>query len=142
MINQMAVAGSNDGQREGSGSWDVYRKLWQPPSDTTSTTLPSTNFPFSFFAPSALTKLSHSPRVESVIALGTVIAIALRDVSGSGYSSNAAVELQKVLLNSLDQDGVGVHSRVLGNVLYLMTSLTTERGVVEGLEGRLIRALC
>jgi hypothetical protein len=42
----------------------------------------------------------------------------------------------------LDQDGVGVHTRVLGNVLYLMTSLTTERGVVEGLEGRLIRALC
>lgn len=137
-INQMAAAGP---QEDGSGSWDVYRQLWQPPTSTSLPPPPST-FPFSFFAPDALTQLSHSPRVASVIALGTVVAIALRDVSGAGYSSNAAVELQKVLLNSLDQDGVGVHSRVLGNVLYLMTSLTTERGVVEGLEGRLIRALC
>lgn len=138
MLNGMAGGSSSKskGEGEGSGNWDVYKSLWQP----SNTTKP--HAPFSFFHPDAVVKLSHSSKVDSVIALGSVIAIALKDQAGSGYSSNAAVELQKTLLTSLDTDGVGVHSRVLGNVLYLMTSLTTEREVVEGLEERLIGALC
>jgi bifunctional dethiobiotin synthetase / adenosylmethionine---8-amino-7-oxononanoate aminotransferase len=124
-----AMAEGKEGER-----WEGYKSAWQTSS--------TSNSPFSFFAPDPVIKLSHSPKVESVIALGTVIAIALKDQAGSGYSSNAAADLQKTLLTSLDEEGVGVHSRVLGNVLYLMTSLTTERDVVEGLERRLIAALC
>jgi bifunctional dethiobiotin synthetase / adenosylmethionine---8-amino-7-oxononanoate aminotransferase len=127
MINAMAEG------KEGEG-WDGYKSAWQGDGKSRS--------PFSFFAPSAVVKLSHSAKVESVLALGTVLAVALRDQAGAGYSSNAAVDLQKTLLTALDGEGVGVHSRVLGNVLYLMTSLTTERDIVEGLERRLIAALC
>ena len=121
---------------DSEGKWDVdFKAPWQRgPSNS--------HLPFSFFAPDAVVKLSHSPNVVSVLALGTVLVVALRDQGGKGYASNAAAELQGVLLGSLDGEGVGVHSRVLGNVLYLMTSLVTERAVVEGLEKRLIRALC
>ena len=142
-----------------TGSWDVYRDMWKPLNTTNSASIShstsNTNHPFSFFSPHTLTRLSHSPKVSSVIALGTVLAIALRDTAGSGYSSNAAVELQKVLLlptttktNTSFAGGVeqqkegGIHCRVLGDVLYVMTSLTTKREVVEGLEGRLVEVLC
>lgn len=145
IINRMAVAKSkSEGHKAELGkeevSWDIYRSLWQPPPPNS----PNPLNLFSFFSPTALTALSHSPLVSSVIALGTVLAITLRDPlkSSSGYSSNAAVTLQKTLLTSLDADGVGVHCRVLGNVLYVMTSLSTGRKTVEGLEGRLVQALC
>ena len=146
---------SSSAKIEGAGSWDVYRDLWKPPSTTTTSSssishsIPTSNHPFSFFSPHTLTRLSHSPKISSVIALGTVLAITLRDMagsgSGSGYSSNAAVELQKILLlprETATGEVGGIHCRILGDVLYVMTSLTTKREVVEGLEGRLVEVLC
>ena len=166
IINKMAAAPATAASLSSSstsieeaaaaeGTWEVYRDLWKPPNTTT-----TTNHPFSFFSPTTLHLLSHSPKVSSVIALGTVLAITLRDTSistsgsasASGYSSNAAVELQKLLLlpsmkrskeeNTEEAASGGIHCRVLGDVLYVMTSLTTQRKVVEGLEGRLLEVLC
>jgi dethiobiotin synthetase/adenosylmethionine--8-amino-7-oxononanoate aminotransferase len=86
--------------------------------------------------------LSHSiERVDSVWALGSVLAISLRDPKGAGYTSNVARGLQQRLLHGGMREW-NIHSRVLGNVLYLMTSQTSvvedvrewEKLVMEALE--------
>ncbi|CCX04344.1 Similar to Biotin biosynthesis bifunctional protein BioAB; acc. no. E6SRG2 [Pyronema omphalodes CBS 100304] len=73
------------------------------------------------------TKLSHSPKVESVWALGTVLAITLK-AQETGYASNASGWLMDRL------KGNGIDARALGNVVYVMTSVSTEDAAVRGLE--------
>ncbi|KAK4174799.1 putative Adenosylmethionine-8-amino-7-oxononanoate aminotransferase [Triangularia setosa] len=76
--------------------------------------------------------------VEGVWALGTVLAIHMGCAgSSAGYKSTAARGLQAALLRGSDSDG-SVHSRVLGNVLYLMAGQTTTEETVRRVE-RLIR---
>jgi len=84
--------------------------------------------------------LSHSSNVDNVWALGSVLSIALRDEQGSGYTSNAAKVVQKRLLNDRGE-GWNIHSRVLGNVLYLMTSQTSTQRDVKDWEDRVVQAL-
>ncbi|KAK1596908.1 dethiobiotin synthase [Colletotrichum navitas] len=84
-------------------------------------------------------------RVDGVWALGSVLAIHMEDGEGAGYSSTAAADVQSALLRR-GEDGPGgarwnVHSRVLGNVLYVMTSQTTRQEDVQRLEALLRKAL-
>ncbi|KAK2008349.1 dethiobiotin synthase [Colletotrichum eremochloae] len=83
-------------------------------------------------------------RVDGVWALGSVLAIHMRDSEGVGYSSTAAADVQSGLLRGEDGPGGArwnVHSRVLGNVLYVMTSQTTRQEDVQRLETLLRRVL-
>ncbi|KAI0975078.1 bifunctional dethiobiotin synthetase/adenosylmethionine-8-amino-7-oxononanoate aminotransferase [Xylaria arbuscula] len=67
----------------------------------------------------------QSDRVAGVWAMGSVLAIHLQAADGSGYTSTAAEGLRKRLLAGTENDLGGswnVHSRVLGNVLYIMGS--------------------
>jgi dethiobiotin synthetase/adenosylmethionine--8-amino-7-oxononanoate aminotransferase len=57
-----------------------------------------------------------------------------------GYDSNAAHGLHKALLQSTEH-GWSIHSRVLGNVLYLMASLTTSVATVRDVESRVLEGL-
>jgi dethiobiotin synthetase/adenosylmethionine--8-amino-7-oxononanoate aminotransferase len=75
--------------------------------------------------------------VESVFAIGTVLSISLRDADGGGYTSNAAKGLQQKLATGGDQ--FNVHSRVLGNILYLMSSVTSKPENLREME-RLLRS--
>jgi len=139
---------------DAGGNWEGYRNSWSSSSHNASTTLDQIQSAssqagsrrpdptvWSFWSLPAITQLSHSPRVSGIWALGTVLAITLKSESG-GYTSNAAVSLQHELLILRDEEGAGVHSRVLGNVLYLMTSLTTKEEAVRRIEGVLKKALC
>lgn len=84
---------------------------------------------------------TRTDQVEGLWALGSVLAIHVKDVEGSGYKSNASRALQAELLKVAQHiPGSNVHSRVLGNVLYLMTSQTTSFDTVRDLEQRLLRA--
>ncbi|WEW58247.1 hypothetical protein PRK78_003715 [Emydomyces testavorans] len=84
--------------------------------------------------------LSFAEEVESIFALGTVLSITLKDkAGGGGYTSTAASGLQKRLMAGCN--GFNVHSRVLGNVLYLMASLTSRRETLSRIEKLLRRAL-
>jgi len=131
------------------GDWDRYKAAW--PSSSQSPVIPpdserrsptSTSNAWSFFSPTTLATLSHHPRIKGCFALGTVLAITLQSPPGSsGYTSNAATSLQSRLLTTLDSEGGGIHSRVLGDVLYLMTSLTSGADQVERLEKTLLQAL-
>ena len=58
-----------------------------------------------------------------------------------GYSSNVASSLQAHLLNKTAERDLAIHSRVLGNVLYLMTSQVSEVETVRTIEGILLDAL-
>ena len=59
----------------------------------------------------------------------------------AGYNSTAASSLQARLMTTLDDQGRGVHSRVLGDVIYFMTSLETSEEEVRALEKAVLMAL-
>ncbi|KAG5988731.1 hypothetical protein E4U54_004551, partial [Claviceps lovelessii] len=83
--------------------------------------------------------------VAGAWALGTVLAIHLKDsTGGGGYSSTAALGLRDVLAAGRAGGEGGpwnVHSRVLGNVLYVMTSQVTTRDSVNRLCELLVEGL-
>lgn len=89
-------------------------------------------------------RLSHLPCVDSVMALGTVLAVALR-TDRAGYASEEAESIVRRLrtqavpaachpdLPPTDTDGDApafpLHLRPLGHVVYIMASLTTPEPV-------------
>ncbi|KAL2427131.1 Bifunctional dethiobiotin synthetase/adenosylmethionine-8-amino-7-oxononanoate aminotransferase [Exophiala dermatitidis] len=144
------------------GSWDAFKKSWlvAPPASTTTTTTTtfctststsasSTSSPsrstsssnvYSVWSPSLVERLSHHPRIHGSFALGTVLVLKLAS-EGSGYTSTASSSLQSHLLTLLDAQGCGIHSRVLGDIVYFMTSLTTTQEQVERLSKTILQAL-
>ena len=153
---------------EAQGAWDEYKSSWQSPTSmrttkgapaqTQTANHSSKRFThhspygfWSFWSKKTVNRLSYSDKVDGVIALGTVFAVTLRSEGVGGYASNAAADLQQALLPPLDNDdgdvagngtAAGVHSRVLGNVLYLMASLTSQKDDLRKIERRLCKLLC
>ncbi|KAJ3495317.1 hypothetical protein NLG97_g3476 [Lecanicillium saksenae] len=83
-------------------------------------------------------------RVAGVWALGSVLAVHLKDEAGTGYSSNAALGLRNALAQGESAGSNGpwnIHSRVLGNVIYLMAGQTTTQEGVEQLSKLLLNGL-
>lgn len=129
------------GSLEKEGAWQSYQSAWGTQT-ANSSARPSKSVDFwSFWNQSFVRRLSESNKVEGVFALGSVLAIYMRTEEGqSGYTSNAAAELQGRLLD-MPAVGFGVHSRVLGNVLYLMASMISKPESLASIEENLIRAL-
>lgn len=135
------------------GAWEGFKRAWSAESKSSSLTSaaaaagaddssPSANV-YSFFPPSLLHRLSHHPRLAGCFALGTVLVLKMSSPRGStgGYNSTATTELQARLLTQLDVDGAAIHSRVLGDIIYFMTSLTTTAEGVEKLGRMILTAL-
>lgn len=87
--------------------------------------------------------------VAGTWALGSILAIHMKAADGTGYKSNAALKLQSFLHDG-DRDGNAstssstrwnVHSRVLGNVLYIMGSQKTTQDDVAEIARLVQRAL-
>ncbi|KAK3048450.1 hypothetical protein LTS18_012946, partial [Coniosporium uncinatum] len=124
-----------------TGPWSEWRKAWLPTTNTLSPdqTLEENNSDqkvqvWSMWSQQFVRTLSHKEQVDNIFAIGCVLAISLRDPLGSGYTSTAAAGLQKRLLADEAERGWVIHSRVLGNVLYLMTSLTAKLETVRAVE--------
>ena len=138
--------GSGSGSGPGTAHWEVYQKNWGDEGEGV----------WSMWSPELVRDLSGIDSVEGIFALGTVLSMALKDTQGGGtfhsvhppslfykmiilyadypgYNSNAARGLQQKLAAS------HVHSRVLGNVLYVMASLTSTPASVQRME-ELLRA--
>lgn len=139
-----------------NGSWEKFKTDWIPKA--TASANASVPDVWSVWSQSLLQDLSCAESVESVFAIGTVLSISLRDAQGGGkykpylcngnrtqanhypgYTSNAAKGLQQQL--AIGSDKFNVHSRVLGNVLYLMSSVTSKPGSLKELENMLRSSL-
>ncbi|KAI0424397.1 bifunctional dethiobiotin synthetase/adenosylmethionine-8-amino-7-oxononanoate aminotransferase [Xylaria sp. FL1042] len=86
----------------------------------------------------------QTDRVEGVWAMGSVLSIHLHAADGSGYTSTAAEGLRKRLLAGTENgSGVSwnVHSRVLGNVIYIMGSQRILDHEVQEISDLLVAAL-
>ncbi|KAH7317006.1 hypothetical protein B0I35DRAFT_434388 [Stachybotrys elegans] len=79
--------------------------------------------------------------VESIWALGSVLAITLKSGGSAGYKSTAAQELQSRMRQGSVDGSWSVNSRVLGNVFYIMASQTTTESTVTGIERLILKAL-
>lgn len=147
-------------EMENRGDWNSFQKLWQ----TTRTSSKTTGHPvWSHWSLKLIQDLSYAKNVESVFAIGSVFSISLHDETGQtgelrangsaakrsqslismlGYTSTAAKGLQQKL--ALGESGLAsfnVHSRVLGNVLYLMASMKSTPRDLSRIESLLRRAL-
>jgi dethiobiotin synthetase/adenosylmethionine--8-amino-7-oxononanoate aminotransferase len=67
--------------------------------------------------------------------------MSLKDPNGSGYASTAATGLRDKLLAGNGQDEAVIHSRVLGNVLYLMAALNTPEKTLHEIQDIVLEAL-
>ncbi|KAH7348727.1 onanonoxo-7-onima-8-eninoihtemlysoneda [Rhexocercosporidium sp. MPI-PUGE-AT-0058] len=130
---------------EAGESWREYRHDWRECAESGDVRIERSVVPsysntdvWSAWSKDFVTRISHSREVESVIALGSVLAISLQD-QHAGYSSTAATGLQTKLLNrSVD---FKIHVRVLGNVLYMMASQTSKPETLRGIEKSLVAEL-
>lgn len=122
------------------GEWSGYKKDWTPSTASTAV-MTGGEHCWSMWSTAFLDRTSHHARVEHVFALGSVVAICLKDASGGGYASTAATGLRDDLLAGRDEEEGVIHSRVMGNVLYLMAALTTPREMVRAVEGKILAAL-
>ncbi|CAG8537341.1 17384_t:CDS:10 [Acaulospora morrowiae] len=83
---------------------------------------------WSMWSQEMIGKISCLPNVEGVFALGTVLAIELKDIGGGGYASEISFHIIKQLSNysnDLNND-IAISSRPLGNVIYLIASLISQ----------------
>ncbi|KAH0350322.1 PLP-dependent transferase, partial [Aureobasidium melanogenum] len=113
-------------------SWTSFKSSWKQ-EDNTKQNL------WSMWSQDFVRDLSLRSNVESVFALGSVLAISLKDPAGSGYTSTAATGLRDTLLHDSPENAI--HSRVLGNVLYLMASMTTSPETVTSIQRKVQAAM-
>lgn len=117
--------------------WAGFRKDWKAAPATT-----SSSTPWSMWSQSFVETASRKANVDYVFAIGSVFAMSLRDPAGSGYASTAATGLRDHLFAGVGQAGEPViHSRVLGNVLYLMGAMTSTPETLRGVEETVLKAL-
>ncbi|OBW69345.1 MAG: Alcohol oxidase [Aureobasidium pullulans] len=118
---------------EGS-TWTSFKSAWKQEEGDGKQNL------WSMWSQDFVRELSLRSNVESVFALGSVLAISLKDPAGSGYTSTAATGLRDTLLHDSSEENA-IHSRVLGNVLYLMASMTTTPETIASIQRKLQAAI-
>lgn len=138
---------------EASGAWDSQKQDWEHQSAAKSNQTQHSMDVWSMWSRQLVTDISHCDIVDGVFSIGSVLAIHLRDDEGKGncwllfdsdicgifkltscflgYASGAARVFQQILLAGEDNN---VHARVLGNVLYLMCSITSRRSELGHVE--------
>ncbi|KAL6709232.1 hypothetical protein ACN47E_001639 [Coniothyrium glycines] len=129
--------------------WADFRTQWSAHSLKKSSSQPSSrevknagpDLVWSMWSKDFVTIVSKHERVASVNAIGSVFAVSLKDESGSGYTSSAAIGLRDALLHQASQKGLRIHSRILGNVIYLMASITTTSNHLADVEAAFIQRL-
>lgn len=128
-----------------NGGWD-WAKESQPqskpseqPGEMTNEEGLSKDAPWSIWSPYFVDGVSRHLRVAGVWALGSVLSIHMNVGDGAaGYKSTAAIQIRDALREPRqkgDSQGTwNVHSRVLGNVLYIMGSQTSVKEDIREIE--------
>ena len=123
-----------------SPAWTAHREDWAPTASAAESAGPGKNA-WSMWSHFFVTRVSHKLNVDSVFAIGSVLAISMKDPIGSGYASTAATGLRDQMFAGRKEDSAVIHSRVLGNVLYLMAAMTTSRDTLRQVEETVLAAL-
>jgi dethiobiotin synthetase/adenosylmethionine--8-amino-7-oxononanoate aminotransferase len=129
---------------EGSGGWQGFKQEWNKDERNGTTTSEGASL-WSMWSKDFVYSVSKHSRVDFVNALGSVLAVSLKDSAGSGkssyilslsirrltaydlgYTSSASVGLRDALLHKASGSSIKIHSRILGNVIYLMASMTAK----------------
>jgi dethiobiotin synthetase/adenosylmethionine--8-amino-7-oxononanoate aminotransferase len=116
---------------EKNNAWELFKSSWISNA--------SKQQAWSMWSREFVEAVSHKGPIDHVFALGSVLAIAYKDAGGSGYTSSASQALHKKLLQ--ERDGWSIHNRVLGNVIYFMTSQTSTPEQVKQLEERILQSI-
>jgi dethiobiotin synthetase/adenosylmethionine--8-amino-7-oxononanoate aminotransferase len=127
-----------------SDDWASFRKDWKAPSaasEVSSGTTSGKPVPWSMWSNPFVDTVSRKSNVDYVFAIGSVFAMSLKDPAGSGYASTAATGLRDRLFAGSQPNEPVIHSRVLGNVLYLMGAMTSTPETLKGVEETVLRAL-
>ncbi|ODN84878.1 dethiobiotin synthase [Cryptococcus amylolentus CBS 6039] len=121
---------------EKKGGWQGEKKMWGVEDGGR----------WSFWKKEFVEGISQIEGVKGAMAMGTVVAIELQD-DESDYSSHVALEflndLRKITVSPSSSEAESItpfspfqiHSRPLGNVVYLITSLWTKPEVMRAMEG-------
>jgi dethiobiotin synthetase/adenosylmethionine--8-amino-7-oxononanoate aminotransferase len=120
------------------GEWEEYKEDWRVGRLDGGLGVEEDGQVWSVWGKEFVKDVSCRREVESVVALGTVLAINLRDAN-AGYTSTAATGLQKKLLEGSNE--FKIHVRVLGNVLYMMASQTSKKETLQIIERLLLEEL-
>ncbi|KAI9470567.1 MAG: pyridoxal phosphate-dependent transferase [Benjaminiella poitrasii] len=123
-----------------SGAWAPFRQEWKKNQHLSI---------WSMWNPETVNQLSKLDRVESVMTLGSVLAVELKDDQNKGYGSNVSKSVIENLRsgqfkNGFDktaETGINLFARPLGNVIYLMTSQITTLDRVRQCEKALLETL-
>lgn len=132
-----------------SGAWTAAQDDWQPANNGPKSTPPAV---WSLWKRDVVERIAASKSVSGVMAMGTLLAVYLKpQEGGGGYTSGEAAALiqqlqQRGALASSSPAASGgrpfhIHARPLGNVAYLMTSLTTKRETLHDVEAALLQCL-
>jgi dethiobiotin synthetase/adenosylmethionine--8-amino-7-oxononanoate aminotransferase len=92
---------------------------------------------WSFWSPDFIERVSKYSTVKGSMAMGTVLAIELEDTNadyGSLVGRDFLDALKKETVKVAGGEEFKIHSRPLGNVIYVMTSLFTKPAVVRAME--------
>ncbi|WWC85248.1 dethiobiotin synthase [Kwoniella dendrophila CBS 6074] len=121
--------------------WSKEKEMWNVPLNDESKR-------WSFWKESFIQNISGSEKVKGSMAMGTVLAIELNDVGGEGgYLSHIALDfltsLRQKIITSPDGSFAPfqIHSRPLGNVVYIMTSSFTKPQVMRAMEQTILEEL-
>jgi len=85
---------------EEEGAWDEFKKSWTDQTDAkTATTIgeEKQEVVWSMWSSPFLNDISHKPSVDHVLALGSVLAIALKDEAGGGKFFHPSLLLSPLL---------------------------------------------
>lgn len=118
-----------------SSEWSKSMKDWDSENNS---------YIWSFWNQSFVKKLSTFKAVDSVFTMGCVLAITLKDSTSTGYSSNISDNFKRYLVekNVSSEGSFNMHIRGLGNVLYVMSSLTSKPENLGQIEKLLLEYFC
>jgi bifunctional dethiobiotin synthetase / adenosylmethionine---8-amino-7-oxononanoate aminotransferase len=126
---------------DSNGQWDWAKNAWQVQKRRSKSVIDAV---WSIWHQDFILWLSQHQAVAGAWALGSVLAIHMRAPEGAGYTSTAAVKLRDALKSNASPEGSrpwNVHSRVLGNVIYIMGSQGTTETAVQELRGLIQEAI-
>lgn len=121
---------------EACGAWDWAKTNgWSGGDQQVHSTKQGDGIVWSVWSGDFVAQISkNTAKVTGTWALGSVLVIKIRPEDGkAGYEDNSAAKLQDFLRRG---DGVSfaIHSRVLGNVLYIMAGQKTSQETVERIQ--------